>query len=98
MARLYSISLCAMPAFGTAPIVIDNKLSTLGDWIRFNQLQWFLFSDRSKADIAAELTASIVGGDQVIVAVVAPEFAQGHAPNWVWNWLNEKMAQQVINS
>ena len=96
MTRLYSISFLPQPLIGTHPVVIDNKLGTMGDWIRFSTQQWFIWTDRSKANVQAEITASIVSGDQVIVVAIAPEFAQGAAPQWIWNWLNDKMNKQML--
>lgn len=76
MARLYSVSLFSNSIILTMPIVIDTKLSTIGDWIRVNQYQWFLYSDRTKNEVAEQVSASIATGDNVLVAVIAPEFAQ----------------------
>ena len=97
MAKLYSISLLTQPLIGTHPAVIDSKLTTLGNWIRFSTHQWFIWTERSKANLYDEIAASIVNGDQFIVVSVAPHFAQGRAPQWIWEWLNDKMNQEMRN-
>jgi hypothetical protein len=98
MARLYGVSLSSPVVPMTVPIVIDTKLSTMGDWIRLNQFQWFVFSDRTKTEVAEQVSASIATSDHVVVTVIASEFAQGNAPQWIWDWLNEKMSKQIIGT
>jgi hypothetical protein len=94
--KLYSLSIAPLSTFGTNPSNLDTKLSTLGDWIRFNPTQWYIWTDRTKNELVSQVQATLLIGEQFIVVSLQPEFAQGSAPLWIWNWLNEKMAKQVI--
>lgn len=99
--KLYSVSISpiARGLLGSVnPINIDTQLSTVGDWIRFNTNQWFVWTDWSKADLVSKIQATVPTGDHFVVVALEPTFAQGQAPPWVWHWLNDKMLKQVSGS
>ena len=75
---------------------VEPNFSELGDWIRVSPSQWFLWTDASRETLLAKLRALRVDplNDQLIVTAVQPESAQGTAPQWIWDWLNDKMARQ----
>lgn len=93
--RIYSISL-TWPNPQSADL--EAKLSSLGDdWIRLNFFQYFVWSARGRAALGqtvGEIMAPI-GNPYFIVTVVHPEVATGSAPQWMWNWFNDRMQKQV---
>jgi hypothetical protein len=78
------------------PVTIEKGLGGLGDWIRFSPWQWFVFSSYTKERIGLEVRKGLQPADQVIVTVVQPEYGQGAAAQWIWEWLNDRM-QRMLN-
>lgn len=74
------------------PERVEIQLNSVGDWIRFNPWQWFIYSDRSATEIANYARFGLDTGDHVLVLPIGNGMAQGWAPNWVWTWLNSKLA------
>ena len=89
--KLYSISFCTS---SLRPFVFDNAMSELGDWVRFNAVQWYLWTDKDKRQVVDEISTWLVGTEQFVVVVVQSEEAAGQAPEWFWKWLNDKMLRQ----
>jgi hypothetical protein len=73
---------------------IDSVMSQFGDWIRVSPTQWFVWTDRQKALGEALSAARINPTDQFVMVAVQAEAAGGHAPSWIWDWLNDKMTRQ----
>jgi len=79
----------------TAPVA-DKVAVEIGkvsdDWLRLNVHVWFLWTTKSPAEIYNVLRTSITTDDGVVVANLDHDtFAHGWAPQFVWDWLNEKM-------
>ena len=95
MHRLYCVSLRWGDA-GFVPEQADAMLSTVSDdWIRFNGLTWFVWSDMQKSDMAKVLQPVVGARGNVLVFAVQPEVAIGWADQWVWDWINDKMDRQI---
>ncbi len=98
MERLYSISfLFSVPALGQVDRV-DKVMGSLGDWVRFSPLQWYLYSSHSKQEIVTAVETVILPEDQFILSVVQSEVSLGRAMPWVWTWINDKMVKMVHRS
>jgi hypothetical protein len=98
MFKLYSVSVFRGSGVPFDSATVDKLIAPLGDWVRFNHFQWFVWSDKRKADISLAVKPALVIGDQVIIVAVQPEIAGGFAPQWIWNWLNDKMNKQISES
>jgi hypothetical protein len=95
--KLYSVSVAPISGVPVKSHEVDVALSAHGDWIRFNPWQWFLFSESNKKAITDAVSSRIMPNDQVIVAALRPEYAQGIAPQWIWDWMNDRM-QRTLSS
>lgn len=95
MHKLYSVSIYwgTMPAF---PVLVDGCLTRVTtDWIRFSEGQWYVWSVLPPRPIAEEIRA-ITGRDpQIVITRIMSKAADGHAPQWIWDWMNDKMQRQL---
>lgn len=94
--RLYSISANWGTVEAANWVPLDQALSAAGcDWIRFSGMQWFVWTALPKAQIVQLARQHLLPYGQCIVTAIRPEAADGAAPEWIWNWLNDKMQQQI---
>ncbi len=77
---------------------MDEKLTVTegDDWLRFSASQWYYWTRKSTAEVVQIARSALQQGEQVVVTVVSLEAADGMAPNWIWEWLNDKMQQQHL--
>jgi hypothetical protein len=95
MARLYAVSVATSEPQAYNQFWIDRAFSDELDWIRFSQLQWFVWSNKSRDNLVRTILPYKRESDQFIVFAVQNEAAEGFAPRWVWDWLNDKMQKQL---
>ena len=86
---IYSISFAGLT--GVEYSKIDTTLSSLGDWIRINHFHWFLFTDKDMTALRMALRPLLPDGSVVVAVALRNEAAGGFAPQWVWDWLNDRM-------
>lgn len=95
MHRILSISLnweYRFPEMST----VDDTLNRLGgDWVRFSPYQWFFWTDLSQVKLRDELNASLSVPTHMIVTVLEPIAGFGATHQWIWDWLNAKMKDQL---
>ena len=70
---------------------IEPTFNRLGNWARFSNLSWYLWSNYSAVEIYNFLKVhTFVTGtgieDFVVVTALQPENHFGYAPAWFWNW------------
>lgn len=93
--KLLSVSVLWLKPPTTEDVaVFDMYSNELGDWIRFSPGQWFVWTNIPVAEVTMRYRAHLPGF-QLIVSEVTPTAANGAAPDWIWEWLNEKMKLQL---
>lgn len=97
MPKLYSVSVSPTSMLPVDTTQVEKVLSGLGDWIRFSPWQWYLLSSEAKEKIGTEVWKKLNPADQIIVLVVQPEYGQGRASNWIWEWLNDRMQKSLAS-
>jgi hypothetical protein len=95
MPKLYAVSFATTEPQTFNPFWIDGAFSTELDWIRFNQFQWFVWTDKSRDDLVNMIAPYRRPVDQFVVFAIQTEAAEGFAPTWIWQWLNDKMQKQL---
>ena len=78
------------------PTTIEQVLNTLGDWVRFSESCWVIWTARNAYDVQYAIMSKLQNDDSLFVAAMAPEGPQGWAPGWFWDWIHDKMHQQLI--
>lgn len=96
MAKLFSVSVCPA-ASPVDPVRVESHLTTVGEWIRFNPWQWFLYSERSKVEIVEAARRGLQPNDHVLVTAIKAEVAAGWTAPWIWSWLNDKMNKIIMS-
>jgi hypothetical protein len=59
-----------------------------------NTSQWFVWSDKTSSQIFQIVRTVLSPEEQCVVMAIHPEAAVGTAPQWIWEWLNDKMQRQ----
>lgn len=79
---------------------VERAFDSLGDWLRLNEANWYLWTDQ-RAVIVNQALQPLVGpkGSIVILQIdTSPESERwGFAPREVWDWLNDKRDQALLN-
>jgi hypothetical protein len=81
------------------PVRVDQALSPLGDWLRYNGLTWFVSTNLPAAEVnIAVRTALSSSADSVLVLRVEPSDFAGWAPPDVWSWFQSKQPRPTMSS
>jgi hypothetical protein len=70
--------------------VLDQVMSSFGDWFRFNGLTWFLETDANSADIQKQVRLLLSSNDSVVVLKLDLSEFNGWASPDLWKWLQSK--------
>jgi hypothetical protein len=70
--------------------LIDGLLNSIGDWIRYNGMTWFLSTEKSAGEIYEILRHHLKVGDSTVVVAMDPSDYQGWAATWIWDWFADK--------
>lgn len=77
-------------------LAVDEILSRDDDdWIRLTGSQWYVWTDRPVTELAEIIRSLVVPTGHCIITSLEPVAANGTAPQWIWDWLNEKMRQKA---
>jgi hypothetical protein len=92
MARLYQVTFRWVRSAAHAKAAeLEPAFASIGNWARLNAYSWFVSSDYTAEQIHNTLVPHIATEDSiVIVAVDANVAPQGWAPQWFWEWINNK--------
>jgi hypothetical protein len=70
---------------------LEPVFDTLGDWIRYSQTGWLLWSDLSSQTILPTLMAAVDGNDLIVIAPIEPGGFTAKLQPWMWNWVRTKI-------
>jgi hypothetical protein len=86
--------------FWGPPRILDLEpvFSNLGDWIRYSNTGWILWTDIPVTNVRAALDEYIDENDFVLVVGVEKNQISGGLPLWIWEWLNSKMPNGFLVS
>lgn len=81
--------------FPGVPKVLDLEphFNGLGDWVRYSQTGWLLWTDKSARDLLHVLSEVIDPPDMLVISLMPQDggFAAVLQP-WMWNWIKTKMS------
>ncbi len=69
---------------------VERTLDPLGDWIRFNELTWFLSTTQPQSKLREALQGVLATDETLLVVALDPKERFGLAPQWVWDWLDSQ--------
>jgi len=95
MEKVYAV---AIRWVGSAPNPnrIDQALSPVADWFRYNAETWFVATN-SPSLVQDAVQRVLSTTDSVLVIGVDPRDAHGWAPPEMWNWLSTKR-EPLVNA
>lgn len=64
----------------------------IGDWIRFNGWQWFVWTSSTPDQIYEAFRTQLNTEDNILIVQVDPAGARGWSQPWIWDWFNSKAA------
>jgi hypothetical protein len=76
--------------------LLDNVMSGLGDWYRFNGFTWLLDTQSGSKDIKARVRNVLGSNDSVIIGRLDLSDVDGWASPEIWNWLLSKASTNVL--
>lgn len=81
--------------FAGVPKILDLEpvFSEMGDWIRYSNSGWLVWTDWSVKRINAKLVAHIDDEDHYIITAVEKNQVSAIAPKWIWEWIVSKMPE-----
>jgi hypothetical protein len=84
-------------AFNGVPKMRDLEpaMTAVGDWVRYSQLCWIVWTDKPLAQIYLILQHHVDVDDQLLIADVDPRLMFGRLSPWIWQWVNSKGISQV---
>lgn len=75
---------------------LETALNNLGvEWIRLSGVQYFVWTEKTRATLRTSIAPLLGSRAYFIIVSVEPIEANGVAPQWLWDWLNTKMTQQL---
>ena len=72
------------------PALGDRIASGIGDWIRISAFSWLIWTDKSTEEVSQIFRQTLGLQANFVVLYVDPAGAQGWAPKWIWDWINNK--------
>jgi hypothetical protein len=66
---------------------LETALSTVGNWLRFDQSVYFLRTQNNASVIYAAIATVLVKADYEIVSKIDESDLAGWAPKWINDWL-----------
>jgi hypothetical protein len=69
---------------------VDQALSPLGDWLRYNGTTWFVSTNADADHVTSTVRQMLSPSDSVLVIRADPRDFGGWAPSDVWSWLQSK--------
>lgn len=87
--KFYSVSVSWMKTRQHPPLV-EGVLGLYGDWARFTADTWIIYTDRSIQEVVAHLTRTLTPEDFIISVEMAQNGVWGFAPQWLWNWIQQR--------
>ncbi len=75
---------------------LEPTFSQIGDWIRYSQTGWLVWTSISTIDLMQTVRAAIDRQDSVLISAIELEDLAGQLPNWVWDWIKSKGAGGVL--
>ena len=80
---------------------LERILGSIGDWLRLNESNWYVWTTE-RAVILNQALQPLIGpkGSIVILQIdTSPESERwGFAPKEVWDWINDKRDQALLNA
>jgi hypothetical protein len=74
---------------------LEPIFTGLGDWVRYGQTNWLLWTDFEIPTIYQHLAAHLDIGDNVFIADVEKDRFVGRLQPWIWSWIKSKMPDVV---
>ena len=80
---------------------LESVLDSMGDWLRLNESNWYLWT-AVRAVILNQALQPLIGPNSSIVILQIDTSADsdrwGFAPREVWDWINDKRDQALLNA
>lgn len=74
---------------------LEGAFSASGDWLRYSNNCWVVWTERSALDIYNTLKPYLVDQDQFLILEVNTLERSGWLPEWIWNWINARQQYQA---
>lgn len=74
---------------------MDAVASTVGDWVRLNSNTWLVWTTYGTRETSLAFKNKLSSDDIVVVVYANPKEAAGSAPQWLWNWINQKVHMHI---
>jgi hypothetical protein len=74
---------------------LKTALAYLGDWVKYSQGGWILWTDASLDQIYYAIKPLVAPTDQFLIAGIDLSQKQGWMPQWIWDWINGKLQPQL---
>lgn len=73
---------------------LEAAFSATGDWLRYSQNCWLIWTERTASDTFNALKPYLANDDQFLILEVNMNERNGWLPEWLWNWMNARQQYQ----
>jgi hypothetical protein len=69
---------------------LEPAFTAIGDWVRYSELNWLIWTEYSLDYIYGYLKPHVGPNDQVLISEIYARSFAGFLPTWIWGWINSK--------